>query len=240
MTKSTSSTTQRDETTEFPVFKRALVKYFPHDGLDLVEKYHLVGETSIEFTGLLEEIKCAIEDPAAGADFLNETLGTSLSPHETEEMLIALHDQLSKGGVYSDEYAEAEAEKALAEKATTDELVGYYVTRRIELKGPLARLSAPLWVYPAVGVAVAVTLALTMNLIPQDMPGGDILRIIMIAVIAVAVIVTFSSAVAMNGLRGERLHPEREREREREYRDSVEGKGTKNRRSLRSKLNPFK
>jgi len=238
--KSTSSTPHADEITEFPVFQRALLKYFPLEAIDLIEKYHLVGESSIEFSGLLDEVQAAIADPAAGADFLNETLGTALSPVEAEEMLIEFHDQLTKSGIFSDEYAEAEAEKAAAEKASTEELVGYYITRRIELKGPLARFSAPIWVYPAIGVAVAAVMAILMGFIPQGMPGGEILRGVMVAFIIVAVIVVFASAVAMNGLRSERLHPERERERERAYQESLNGDRKKSRRPLRSKLNPFK
>jgi hypothetical protein len=68
----------------------------------------------------------------------------------------------------------------------------------------------------------------------------DIVRTAILCVIVLAVIVIFVSAVAMNGLRGERLHPEREREREREYLERKEGaKHNKSPSALR-RFNPFK
>lgn len=239
MSKSTPSTVESDETTSFPVFQRALRKYFPDKAIDMIENYHRVGESSIEFTGLLEEIRTAVAHPARGAAFLNAALGTDLTEDEAEEQLIELHDQLARSGVFSDEYIEAEIEKQLAEKATPDELMGYYLTRRIEFRGPLSKFSAPIWIYPAASIVLAIALAVMLGLIPHDMFGAAAISTIFTALIAVCVLIIFASAVAMNGLRGERLHPEREREKEREYRESKDGDKPK-RRSAFSRMNPFK
>lgn len=240
MSESTSSTAQSDETLEFPVFKRALIKYFPDKSADLMENYHRVGESSIEFTGLLDEIKEGVASPERAAAFLNGVLGSNMSPDEAQENLIELHDMLAKTGQFSDEFAAAEEERILAEKATTDELLSYYLTRRIEIAGRLARFSGPLWRFPAVSLVFVIALALIMNFIPDGMPGAGAVRTILVAFMLLAVAIIFASAVAMNGLRGERLHPEREREREREYLESKAGGKTKSRASLLSKLNPLK
>lgn len=240
MSESTSSTTHSDETLEFPVFQRALIKYFPDKSADLMENYHRVGESSIEFTGLLDEIKAGVANPERAAEFLNGVLGSSMSPDEAQENLIEMHDMLAKTGVFSDEFAAAEEERILAEKATAEELLSYYFTRRLELPGRLARFSGPLWVYPAASVVVASLLALIMNFIPDGMFGAGFIRTFLVAIILVAVVIIFASAVAMNGLRGERLHPEREREREREYLESKAGGKAKSRTSILSKLNPLK
>jgi hypothetical protein len=240
VSESTSSTTQSDATSDFPVFRRALIKYFPDQSEDLIENYHRVGESSIEFTGLLDEIKHAVAEPETGAAFLNRTLHSSISPAEAQETLIELHDMLAKSGQFSDEFAEEERKRELAEKATTDELFSYYLTRRIELPGPLAKFNAQLWVYPAASVFIASVLAVGLNYVPAGSIVMDIVRTAILCVIVLAVIVIFVSAVAMNGLRGERLHPEREREREREYLERKEGaKHNKSPSALR-RFNPFK
>lgn len=240
MSESTSSTARSDETLDFPVFRRALTRYFPDKSTDLIENYHRVGESSIEFTGLLDEIKDAVANPASGAAFLNGALHSSMTPDEAQETLIELHDMLAKSGEFSDEFAEEERQRELAEKATTDELFSYYLTRRIELPGALAKFSGPLWVYPAASVVTASILALGLNYVPAGIPGIDILRTAVLCVIVLAVIIVFVSAVAMNGLRGERLHPEREREREREYLERKEGATSKKSPSVMNRFNPFK
>ena len=225
----------------FPVFARILRKYFPEKADDLIDKYRLVGESSIEFKGLREEIEEAIQSPSEAATFLNEVLGTSLSPEEASDLLIETYDQLTQGGEYSPERVEAETARIRAAKPSTDELMDYYVKRRINLKGPFARLSAPLWVYPVVAIPVAFAASAAIYVTPGDLfILGPVVHWVGLALVGIAVIVIFLSVLTMYTLRSERLDPEKERLKQEAFEKRGEQKPAKGKRGFFARTNPFK
>lgn len=229
------------DTSRFPVFARILRKYFPDKADDLTDKYRLVGESSIEFKGLREEIEEAIKSPSEAATFLNEVLGTDLTPEKAEDLLIETYDQLTQSGEYSQERVEEEAARIRAAKPSTDELMDYYVKRRINLKGPFARLSAPLWVYPVIAIPVAFAASAAIYFTPGDIfILGPVIHWAGRALVGLAVIVIFLSVLTMYTLRSERLDPEKERRKEEAFEKRGEPKPAKGKRGLIARTNPFK
>lgn len=239
MSESEDSSELDADAPHFPVFARVLKKYFPNRVSDLLDKYHSVGEDSIEFKGLSNELVAAINTPSEAATFLNEMLGTELTADEAEEHLIEMHDQLTQSGEFSPEHVEAEKERLEAQKPSTDELLDYYLKRRITFPGVFARLSAPLWVYPSISIPVAILGSLVIMLVPGNSAAAPILHGLAVAIISAAALITFVSVLVMYSLRSERLNPEKERQREEAFRKSKEAKSEKPRAALMDRLNPF-
>lgn len=223
---------------QFPVFARALRKYFPNKAEDFLDKYHAVGESSIEFGGLSDEIVNGINAPSEAATFLNDALGTNFTADEAEQHLIEMHDQLTRSGIYSQEHAEAERERVNAAKPTSDELFDYYLKRRIQLNGPLARFSAPLWVYPVASATVAL-LGAGLLAITSGTFIGPVAHWICLAIILIAVGILFASAIAMYMLRAERLDPDKEARRDEAFQKSKEEKAAKRPSTFLNRVNPF-
>lgn len=201
--------------TPFAILAKVLRRYFPNPengGMDrsaeFVTKFRQTRGTGLEFDGLLADIKAAAADPAAASALINSIVGSTFSPAQAQDHLYELHDQLAEEGVFGVEYLKEQADLEKAAKPDTDELMGYYAKRNIQLPGIFSRLSAPLWVYLTISAAIVSLSALALWAIPLTWGlWSQILRWPMVVLTAVGFGGLLASSLTMVSLRNERLHP---------------------------------
>lgn len=202
-----STETPADETLDdgYPTLSAVLREYFTTGKSDLFVATYRAAPDSARFDGLVEEMELAIRRYRHITPQMNTLLGTNLTEMETRDALADLLDMMRETGEYSpDAIAQAEAADKQG-KPDPDTVMDYWLTRRITIPlGALRKYAIPMWVFLVGGGAlVLLGIGLGQLTLPEWLSWAPT------AILALGAVIVILSALVMNGLRNEILHPER-------------------------------